>query len=50
MMAKPGLSFQEEIILPDFDQNPMLCQIQERDLQLYWEDFEEFVLTVAGQI
>jgi 4'-phosphopantetheinyl transferase EntD len=50
MMAKPGLSFQEEIILPDFDQNPMLCQIQERDLQLYWEDFEEFVLTVASQI
>jgi hypothetical protein len=50
MMAKPGLSFQEEIILPDFDHNPIFCQIQERDLQLYWEDFEEFVLTVAGQI
>jgi len=50
MMAKPGLSFQEEIILPDFDHTPIFCQIQERDLQLYWEDFEGFILTVAGQI
>jgi len=49
-MAKPGLSFQKEIILPKFDQNPISAQVQERELQVYWKDFEEFVLTIAGEI
>jgi hypothetical protein len=49
-MAKPGLSFQEEIMLPEFDQNPILSQVQEREVQVFWEDFEAFVLTIAGPI
>jgi phosphopantetheinyl transferase (holo-ACP synthase) len=49
-MAQPGLSFQEEIILPEFDQNPIIAQVQESELQVFWEDFDAFVLTIAGQI
>lgn len=49
-MAKPGLSFQEEIMLPEFDQNPILSQVQEHEVQVFWEDFEAFVLTIAGPI
>ena len=49
-MAQPGLSFQEEIILPEFNQNPIIAQVQESELQVYWEDFDAFVLAIAGQI
>ena len=49
-MALPGLSFQEEIILPEFAQNPIIAQVQESELQVFWEDFDAFVLTIAGQI
>lgn len=49
-LAKPGLSFQEAIILPEFDQNPMRTQVLERELGVYWKDFDAFVLTIAGEI
>jgi phosphopantetheinyl transferase len=46
--GKPGLSFQKEILIADFDQNPTQAHIVSgEEITLYWEEWAEFSLTVA---
>lgn len=46
--GKPGLSFQKEIEIADFDQNPTNAQIETVDeITLFWEEYPDFSLTIA---
>jgi phosphopantetheine--protein transferase-like protein len=47
-VGKPGLSFQKEIIISDFDQNPSKAHlITGEEISLYWDEYPDFSLTVA---
>lgn len=47
-VGKPGLSFQKEIEISDFNQNPSKAQLATgEEIGIYWEEFPEFSLTVA---
>ncbi|USQ04316.1 4'-phosphopantetheinyl transferase family protein [Aquirufa antheringensis] len=47
-VGKPGLSFQKEMEIFDFNQNPCKAQISTKEeIAIYWEEFPEFSLTVA---
>ena len=47
-VGKPGLSFQKEIEISDFEQNPSNARIATgEEISIYWEEFPEFSLTVA---
>ena len=47
-VGKPGLSFQKEIEISDFEQNPSKARIStEEEIGIFWEEFPEFSLTVA---
>lgn len=47
-VGKPGLSFQKEMEIIDFNQNPCKAQISTKEeIAIYWEEFPEFSLTVA---
>jgi 4'-phosphopantetheinyl transferase EntD len=47
-VGKPGLSFQKEIEISDFEQNPSKARIAtEEEISIFWEEFTEFSLTVA---
>jgi hypothetical protein len=47
-VGKPGLSFQKEMEIIDFNQNPCKAQISTKEeIAIYWEEFLEFSLTVA---
>lgn len=47
-VGKPGLSFQKEIKISDFDQNPCEARIANgEEIDVFWEEFPEFSLTVA---
>ena len=47
-VGKPGLSFQKEIEMADFNQNPSKAQLATgEEIGIYWEEFPEFSLTVA---
>ncbi|MEY3631766.1 MAG: hypothetical protein RL408_1320 [Bacteroidota bacterium] len=47
-VGKPGLSFQKEIEIYDFDLNPSNARIPSaEDIEVFWEEFPEFSLTVA---
>jgi phosphopantetheinyl transferase len=47
-VGKPGLSFQKEIEISHFDQNPCKARIATgEEIDVYWEVFPEFSLTVA---
>lgn len=47
-VGKPGLSFQKEIEISDFEQNPGKAQlITGEEIDVFWEEFPEFSLTVA---
>jgi 4'-phosphopantetheinyl transferase len=43
----PGLSFQKSIILDKIIDNPMNINILKKNATIYWEEFDEFVLTVG---
>ena len=47
-VGKPGLSFQKEMEIFDFNQNLCKAQISTKEeIAIYWEEFPEFSLTVA---
>lgn len=47
-VGKPGLSFQREIEVIDFDQNPCHVQLASGEkISLFWEEYPDFSLTVA---
>ena len=47
-VGKPGLSFQKEIELSDFNHNPCKAQVSSGEIiDIYWEEYPEFGLTVA---
>lgn len=47
-VGKPGLSFQNEIIISDFDQNPSKAHlITGEEISLYWDEYPDCSLTVA---
>lgn len=47
-VGKPGLSFQKEIEMADFDQNPSQAQLATGEkISLFWEEYLDFSLTVA---
>ncbi|MCZ2476971.1 4'-phosphopantetheinyl transferase superfamily protein [Aquirufa antheringensis] len=47
-VGKPGLSFQKEMEIFDFNQNPCKAQISTKEeIAIYWEEFPEFSLSVA---
>lgn len=47
-VGKPGLSFQQEIELQDFDQNPSKAHLATgEEINIYWEEFPDFSLTIA---
>jgi 4'-phosphopantetheinyl transferase EntD len=47
-VGKPGLSFQKEIEINDFEQNPSKAQLATgEEIEIFWEEFPEFSLTVA---
>ena len=47
-VGKPGLSFQKEIVISDFEQNPGKAQlVTGEEIDVFWEEFPEFSLTVA---
>ena len=46
--GKPGLSFQKEIEITDFDHNPTNAQIETgEEITLFWEEYPDFSLTIA---
>lgn len=48
-VGKPGLSFQKEIVLGDFNQNPGKAQLATgEEMEVFWEEYPEFCLTVAS--
>jgi 4'-phosphopantetheinyl transferase len=47
-VGKPGLSFQQEIEISDFNQNPCKARIATgEEIEVIWEEFPEFSLTIA---
>lgn len=47
-VGKPGLSFQKEIKIGDFDKNPCKAYlITGEEISLFWEEYPAFSLTVA---
>ncbi|MFD3407551.1 4'-phosphopantetheinyl transferase superfamily protein [Aquirufa sp. HETE-83D] len=47
-VGKSGLSFQKEIEIADFDQNPSQAQLASGEkINLFWEEYPDFSLTVA---
>jgi phosphopantetheinyl transferase len=47
-IGKAGLSFQKEIEIRDFNQNPSIAQISSGEVvDIFWEEYPEFCLTVA---
>lgn len=47
-VGKPGLSFQKEIEINDFKQNPSKAQLATgEEIEIFWEEYPEFSLTVA---
>jgi len=47
-LGKPGLSFQKEIEIRDFNQNPCKAQVYTGEVvDIFWEEYPEFSLTVA---
>jgi phosphopantetheinyl transferase len=47
-VGKPGLSFQQEIEISDFNQNPSKARIATgEEIEVIWEEFPEFSLTIA---
>lgn len=47
-MGKPGLSFQKEMEISDFNQNPCKAQTASgEDISLFWEEYPAFSLTIA---
>ena len=47
-VGKPGLSFQKEIVISDFEQNPGKAQlVTGEEIDVFWQEFPEFSLTVA---
>lgn len=47
-VGKPGLSFQKEMEIFDFNQNPCKAQISTKEeIAIYWEEYPEFSLSVA---
>ncbi|MEN9960476.1 MAG: hypothetical protein RL045_727 [Bacteroidota bacterium] len=47
-VGKPGLSFQKEIEISDFHQNPSKATIATGEgIAVFWEEYPEFSLTVA---
>jgi phosphopantetheinyl transferase len=47
-VGKPGLSFQKEMEIIDFNQNPCKAQVSTGEgIEIFWEEYKEFSLTVA---
>jgi hypothetical protein len=47
-VGKPGLSFQKEMEISDFNQNPCKAQVSMgEEIDIFWEEYPEFSLTVA---
>lgn len=47
-VGKPGLSFQKEIEISHFDQNPGKAKLATgEEIDVFWEEFPEFSLTIA---
>ncbi len=47
-LGKPGLSFQKEIEIRDFNQNPSKARVSTGEVvNIFWEEYPEFSLTVA---
>jgi phosphopantetheinyl transferase len=47
-VGKAGLSFQKEIEISDFNQNPCKAQVSTgKVVDIFWEEYPEFSLTVA---
>jgi phosphopantetheinyl transferase len=47
-VGKPGLSFQKEMEISDFNQNPCKAQVSTgEEIEIFWEEYPEFSLTVA---
>lgn len=47
-VGKPGLSFQKEIEMADFDRNPSQARLATGEkISLFWEEYPDFSLTVA---
>ena len=47
-VGKPGLSFQKEIEISDFNQNPCKAKVSTGEVvNIIWEEYPEFSLTVA---
>lgn len=47
-VGKPGLSFQKEMEISNFDLNPCKAQISTGEIiAIFWEEYPEFSLTVA---
>ena len=47
-VGKPGLSFQKEIEIIDFNQTPCRAQVSTGELiAIFWEEYPDFSLTVA---
>jgi 4'-phosphopantetheinyl transferase EntD len=47
-VGKPGLSFQKQIEIAEFDENPCKAKIAGgEEISLHWEEFPEFCLTAA---
>jgi phosphopantetheinyl transferase len=47
-VGKPGLSFQKEMEIRDFNQNPCKAQVSTGEIiEIFWEEYPEFSLTVA---
>lgn len=47
-VGKPGLSFQKEIEISEFDQRPCKAQVSTGEvLDIFWEEYPDFSLTVA---
>lgn len=43
----PGLSFQKSIILPEFNENLIQLHVMGKKINVEWEIFDDFVLTLA---
>ena len=47
-VGKPGLSFQKEMEISDFNQNPCKAQVAMGEkVEIFWEEYPDFSLTVA---
>lgn len=46
-MNVPGLSFQNEIILPEFGQIPAMVSVKGKENEISWEIFDQFSLAIT---